>query len=84
MPSPFCIGSDCFCNTVAVLSSFDRDYMAHRLKYLLSGPVQRKSANSDLGKNPQWLLMSHEGKQPDTVCLYDGSTYHPPGSALTK
>ena len=39
MPIHFCIDSCCFHTTMAVLTSCDRDYVAYRLKYLLSVPL---------------------------------------------
>lgn len=63
------IGHGCFPTAVAMLSSRDRNRMAHRLKYLLPGPLQKSFANSDPGNDFQWLLMSQEEKKTDIKSL---------------
>lgn len=35
-----------FCAIIAELNSYDRDHMAHSIKILLPGPLQKKYANS--------------------------------------
>lgn len=42
MSISFCIACDCFSATVAELSSFDRDFMAHRIKSIYSLDLYRK------------------------------------------